>query len=320
MSAPRHLPVLLEEVLDLLAPSGAGGLWLDATVGLGGHAAALLERAGAGAELLGVDKDPEALELAGQALGRFGDRARLEQGSFARVLEGGAGAWLRERGVPARRGLDGILMDLGVSSLQLDEGRRGFSFMRPGPLDMRMDPSAPLDASGWLAAAGVEELARVLRDYGEERRARALARAVLEERDRGGLKGTEDLARVALRVLGRGGRDAAHPATRLFQALRIAVNAELDDLAAALPALAGLLAPGGRIAVISFHSLEDRMVKAFFRRESSECVCPPGLPECRCGHKATLRTLTPKPRVASAAELETNPRARSAKLRAAQRL
>jgi 16S rRNA (cytosine1402-N4)-methyltransferase len=185
---------------------------------------------------------------------------------------------------------------------------------------MRMDPSLDSSAADWLAAAQEEDLARILTEYGEERHARRMAKAVMAARDAGKLGTTHELAQVAEKVLGRPPRGQIHPATRLFQALRIAVNAELDALDQGLPRLSAMLAPGGRMAVISFHSLEDRRVKDYFRRESTDCICPPGLPECRCGHKAWLKVLTPKPLTAGWEETEANPRSRSAKLRAAERL
>lgn len=317
MTQPRHVPVLMKEVLRTLEPERLGGrpsLWLDGTLGLAGHSRALLEAAGERARLLGTDRDPEALALAGQALEGFGTRVRLVRKSFAELVDADLKAL-----DPDAPGFDGILLDLGVSSLQLDSPQRGFSFMREGPLDMRMGPDTA-SAGEWLAGASAGDLEAVLRDYGEERQAKRLARAVLELRDAGGLKGTRDLAAVAERVLGRSRPGQAHPATRLFQALRLAVNGELEALDAALPRLAGLLAPGGRMAVISFHSLEDRRVKEFFRRESRDCVCPPGLPECRCGHRASLRQLTGKPLEADAEECSANPRSRSAKLRAVERI
>ncbi|HXC62731.1 MAG TPA: 16S rRNA (cytosine(1402)-N(4))-methyltransferase RsmH, partial [bacterium] len=221
---------------------------------------------------------------------------------------------------PESKGFDGILLDLGVSSLQLDSPERGFSFQREGPLDMRMDAGHGDGAGDWLAHADAAGLERVLRDYGEERQARRMASAVLRARDLGELRNTLDLARVAERVLGRPRPGQIHPATRLFQALRLAVNGELEALEHALPRLRGMLAQGGRLAVISFHSLEDRLVKEDFRRESRDCICPPGLPECRCGHKATVRELSRKPMEAGEAETAANPRSRSAKLRVVEKL
>jgi len=323
MNEARHVPVLLEEVLRVLDArrrAGRPSLWLDGTLGMGGHAGALLEAAGEEAHLLGMDRDPEALVLARQALDRFGTRVHLMHKSFTDLVDGDLAGLPYPSAGGAPAGFDGILLDLGVSSFQLDTPERGFSFMREGPLDMRMDPTLEPSAASWLAAAGEEDLERILKDYGEERHARRMARAVMAARDEGRLSTTRDLAQVAEKVLGRPPRGAIHPATRLFQALRLAVNDELRALESGLPALAKLLAPEGRMAVISFHSLEDRLVKDYFRRESTDCVCPPGLPECRCGHRAWLRVLTPKPLTAGPRESGENPRSRSAKLRAASRI
>ena len=317
MTGQRHVPVLMQQVLEQLAPErtqGRASKWLDGTLGLAGHATAVLERAGEKAELLGLDKDRQALALAGAALSRFGTRVRLVHGSYAGSVEE-AKAFLG-----GAAGYDGILLDLGVSSMQLDSPERGFSFMKEGPLDMRLDGSQGMSAADYLARVDEEGLKQALRELGEEREAGRMARAVLKAQAEGALKSTLDLAHVAERVLGRRKPGETHPATRLFQALRLAVNAELEALDAGLPALAGLLAPGGRLAVISFHSLEDRRVKDYFKRESTDCICPPGLPECRCGHRASLKLLTRKPLEASDEEVDENPRSRSAKLRAAERL
>jgi 16S rRNA (cytosine1402-N4)-methyltransferase len=317
MTQPRHLPVLLDEVLQVLDPQrfqGRPSLWLDGTLGLGGHARALLEAAGDQARLLGCDKDQEALALAAETLQPFGTRVRLVHGGFEGIVDEAAAF------AGPGRGYDGILLDLGVSSMQLDKAERGFSFMRPGPLDMRLDQGQGDSAADWLAQADETALTEALRDYGEERHAGRMARSVLKARDAGKLATTEDLARVAETVLGRARPGQIHPATRLFQALRLAVNQELEAVDRALPQLEGLLAPGGRLAVISFHSLEDRRVKERFRHQIRECICPPGLPECRCGHKATLRAVTGKPLVAGEEEEARNPRARSAKLRAAEKI
>jgi 16S rRNA (cytosine1402-N4)-methyltransferase len=323
MSEARHVPVLMQEVLRTLEPQrflGRPSLWLDGTLGLGGHARALLQCAGDQAHLLGTDKDTEALGLAAKELHSSGARVHLAHKSFSDVTDTDLAALLPALGPEARPGFDGILLDLGVSSLQLDSAERGFSFLREGPLDMRMDSSAEPSAAGWLAAANEEDLARILVEYGEERHARRMARAVMAARDEGRLRTTHELAQVAEKVLGRPPKGHTHPATRLFQALRLAVNEELQALESGLASLTRLLAPGGRMAVISFHSLEDRLVKDYFRRESTDCICPPGLPECRCGHRAWMRVLTPKPLTAGPQETDENPRSRSAKLRAALRM
>ncbi|MFY9551241.1 MAG: 16S rRNA (cytosine(1402)-N(4))-methyltransferase RsmH, partial [Thermoanaerobaculia bacterium] len=263
-----HTPVLVEDALELLAPE-RGGLFVDATVGAGGHAEALLER-GPRARVLGIDRDPEALALARERLARFGDRVALVEADFADL-----DAVLAPHPAP-----DGILADLGVSSMQLDEGQRGFSFRRDGPLDMRMGRSGR-SAADIVATASVEELTRIFRDFGEERMAAKIARGIVAERTKGPIQTTRQLARI---VAGqKGNREKIDPATRVFQALRIEVNQELTSLARFLAAAVNRLKEGGRLAILSYHSLEDRIVKDTFRRESGVCLCPPKLPGCVCG-------------------------------------
>lgn len=286
MAAAPHEPVLLAEVVRLL--SGAGVV-LDLTVGPGGHAEALLR---AGVErLVGVDRDPQALAVAGERLARFGDRARLIEGRFSDVARVAAEAGVRT--------VDGVLFDLGVSSLHLDRPERGFSYRTPGPLDMRMGPQGPT-AADVVNTYPEEELARVIFEYGGERLSRRIARAIVRARERKPFETTEDLARVVAGAVGRrpGG---AHPARRTFQAIRIEVNRELQELEAALPPAIGLLAPGGRIVVISYHSLEDRLVKRAFAEDPR------------------VEPLTRKPLRPDRGEVARNPRARSARLRAAER-
>ncbi len=308
MSA-RHVPVLRDSVVALLAPR-APGLLVDATVGLGGHAAALLE-ASPGSRLLGLDRDPAALELARERLREHGDRVRLVQARFSelpRILEEAGGE------APAA-----ILADLGCSSLQLDTAGRGFSFRLEGPLDMRMGTDGPT-AADLVNTLEEEELMRILWSYGEERRARAVARAIVRRRRRAPLATTRELAEVVIQVLGPGKRGGIHPATRTFQALRIAVNDELGELERFLEPAVEALRPGGRLGVIAFHSLEDRIVKHTLRRLEGRCTCPPGLPVCRCGAVARVRTLTRRPVTPPPAEEAANPRARSARLRVVERL
>ena len=265
-------------------------------------------------ELLGIDADPVALALAGEQLAEFGKRVALVQGNFADLEE-----------IASEHGfgpVDGVLLDLGLSSLQLEAAGRGFSFQLDGPLDMRFDPSAgsghrpgqATTAADLVNGLSVEELASVLSRYGEEPRARRIARAIVAERP---INTTGELAALVERTVGRGRR--IHPATRTFQALRMAVNEELECLAEALPQALRLLVPGGRLAIISFHSLEDRLVKQFFRSEARGCLCPPGIPVCVCGHRASLEIVTKKPIRPSAEEVAANPRSRSAKLRIAFR-
>jgi 16S rRNA (cytosine1402-N4)-methyltransferase len=287
-----------------LAP-GRGGFFVDATVGAGGHAERILSNNRA--RLLGIDRDPAALALAQRRLAPFGGRVSLVEGDFgdlAALLEG----------YPAP---DGILADLGVSSMQLDEARRGFSFRRDGPLDMRMGRDGRT-AAEIVATASVEELTRIFRDFGEERMAAKIARGIVAERNRGPVASTRQLARI---VAGeKRGRERIDPATRVFQALRIEVNQELVALARFLAAAVARANGGGRLAVISYHSLEDRIVKDLFRRESGVCLCPPRLPACTCGARTALRVLTRRPIRPSEAEQRRNPRSRSARLRVAEKL
>ncbi len=303
-----HEPVLATEVVALLAPS-PGKLFLDGTLGGGGHAGLLL---GEGARVIAIDKDPRAVAAAQARLARFGEAFRAVRADFR-----DAKAVLSALGIGA---VDGALADLGVSSPQLDAAERGFSFSRPGPLDMRMGDEGE-SLADLLRRIDERELARILREYGEEPFARPIARAVKRAVDEGAALDTAGLAEVVAGAIPRRAWPRKiHPATRTFQALRIAVNDELGALAAWLDALPGMLAPGGRAAVISFHSLEDRMVKERFRALTQACTCPPELPVCVCGARAAFAALTRKPVVASDAEVGRNPRARSAKLRAVEKL
>lgn len=314
MSDPfRHRPVLLAETVELLAPA-VGAVIVDGTVGGGGHAAALLERIGPAGRLLGLDVDDEALAA---AAGRLGDdpRVRLVRASFrelARVLD--------ELGV-AR--VDGVVLDLGVSSRHLDEPERGFRFSEDTshmtPLDMRMDRRNPHTAADLLASAPGPEIERWLREYGELPGAPRLARAIVETRRLRPLRTAQDLLRLVRETRVGGGR-RHHPATLVFQALRIAVNDELRALAEGIEAAFDRLRPGGRLAVLSYHSLEDRIVKNRLRDAEKGCICPPRTPVCTCGRKPRARVLTRRPITASEAECRENPRARSARLRAAERI
>ncbi len=308
-SAPRHEPVMVAEVLDGLAVR-PGGRYIDATVGLGGHAEAIVEAAQPGGALLGVDLDPHAIAIARERLAPFGDAAVLVRG-HSRDLASIASAH-------GFANVDGVMLDLGVSSLQLEAPGRGFSFQRDEPLDMRMDPDGELTAGVIVNEYDEQELADVIRRYGEERRARAIARAIVGQRP---LHTTGELVGAVEQAVGRGRERHNHPATLTFQALRIAVNRELDFLVDTLFAAYGLLGgAGARLVVIAFHSLEDRIVKNHFRRESTDCVCPPRIPVCVCGHSATLRLLTKRVRKPGAPEVARNPRARSARLRVAESL
>ena len=304
--AGGHVPVLYDQVLAWLQPR-SGGRYIDATGGAGGHAKGILLASDPDGRLLVLDADPDALSYASKVLEPFGDRVTLRVANFRR-LEAAAGALdIRE--------VDGILMDLGLSSRQLDEAERGFSFAQDGPLDMRMDRARGRSAADLVNTLSEAELSDILWQYGEERRARQIARAIVAERP---LVMTGQLADLVARTVGR--REKIHPATRTFQALRIAVNDELGALSEALPQARNLLRPGGRLAVIAFHSLEDRLVKQFYRQEAMTCICPPELPVCACQHQATLKVLTSKPVRPSAGEIARNPRSRSARLRVAERL
>jgi len=304
----QHVPVLLREVVDALAVR-PGGRYVDCTLGAGGHAEAILEAASPDGELLGIDLDPEALAAARQRLAAYGERVTFVEGNFSQVAD-----LCRERGFAP---VQGVLFDLGLSSLQLEEESRGFSFQREGPLDMRFSPRQELTAADIVNTYSEEDLADLLWRYGEERRSRPIARRLTEERP---FRTTTQLAKAVEQAVGRRARGVIHPATRTFQALRIAVNQELLHLETALLQAHGLLGFGSRLVVISYHSLEDRIVKNFLRRESQDCVCPPGVPVCVCGHRATLRLVTRGVVRPSAAEVAANPRARSARLRVAERL
>jgi 16S rRNA (cytosine1402-N4)-methyltransferase len=304
-----HLPVLRDRVVEVLGPP-APGLLVDATVGLGGHAAALLSAA-PGSRLLGLDRDPAALALARQRLAGFEHRVHLVESEFADlpdVLDA-----LGEEPPAA------ILADLGCSSLQLDTPERGFSFSSDGPLDMRMSGRGQT-AAELLQSASEGELMQILWSYGEERRARALARRITSRRAGAPLRTSAELTQLVLDVLGPARRGRVHPATRTFQALRIAINDELGQLERFLEPAIRRLRPGGRVAVISFHSLEDRIVKHTLRRLEGRCTCPPGLPVCRCDNPSLVRPLTRRPVRPDDDEVAANPRARSARMRAAERI
>jgi 16S rRNA (cytosine1402-N4)-methyltransferase len=301
-----HVPVMVAEVVAWLRPR-PDALLVDATVGLGGHAAALLAAAPSG-RLLGLDRDSDALARTRERLATDAARVILRHVAFADLA-----AILEEVGWP---GADAVLLDLGVSSLQLDDPERGFSFGSMGPLDMRMDRSAAPSAAAIVNEAAEPDLARMIAEYGEERRARAVARAIVRARP---LATTADLAHVVRRVVGRTAR-GIDPATRTFQAIRIAVNDELGALDRFLADGWRVLRPGGRLAVLAYHSLEDRRVKAAFRRWAASCICPPGTPRCVCGWHPTVRLLTRRPLRPSTEEIRRNPRARSARLRVVERL
>jgi 16S rRNA (cytosine1402-N4)-methyltransferase len=311
--ASGHIPVMLEQVLAFLQPC-LGGDILDGTLGGGGHAAALLEAGRGKGRLLGLDRDPHALLVARQRLAPFVGQYITLHTNFSQ-----AAAVLREVGWA---GVDGLLLDLGFSSLQVEDGERGFSFLRPGPLDMRMDQSSGQSAADIVNASSEEELYRILREYGEERAARVIARAILQERIQGPITTTTALVKIierSVRRPARHQRHRVHAATQTFQALRIAVNQELQHLAVFLQEGYTLLRPGGRMVVLSYHSLEDRLVKTAFRRWASACICPPQLQVCACDWEPQVRVLTPKPLTPTGQEVMENTRARSARLRAVER-
>ena len=305
--SPAHVPVLLDRCVGLLAPAATpDGLLVDATLGMGGHAEALLNAAPE-TRLLGLDRDPEALRRAGERLSPFGERVRLVHAVYDAlpdVLDG-------ER-------VDGVLFDLGVSSLQLDEAERGFSYAADAPLDMRMDNTTGTTAADVVNTYPVDDLTRILREYGEERFAARVAHAIVAGRPWTTTAPLAETVRTAIPAATR--RHGGHPAKRTFQALRIEVNGELAALHAALPAAIAALRVGGRLVVLAYHSLEDRAVKRAFAEGLQGCVCPPELPFCGCGRTPELRQLVRGAEYPSAAEIETNPRAASAKLRAVERI
>ncbi|MEA2536756.1 MAG: rRNA (cytosine1402-N4)-methyltransferase [Chloroflexota bacterium] len=308
----EHLPVLAEEVLTLLAPA-SGSLQIDATLGGGGHTERILEATDPDGRLLGLDADGAAIARVRDRLAaRFGDRLVLRQANFRDLAAVAPAAGFST--------VDGLLFDLGLSSFHLADAGRGFGIRTGGPLDMRFDPGVGISAAELLASLDTRELAALLRKYGEEPQAGRIARAIVEARRTGPIETAEELAALVARIApGAPGRRRIHPATRTFQALRIAVNAELDALAAGLAAAVDLLRPGGRLVVLSYHSLEDRIVKRFMEAERKGCICPPSVPVCVCGRTPRLRLLT-RSLTATPGEVAANPRARSARLRAAERI
>lgn len=311
MGAP-HRPVLLQETIEVLRPDG-GGLFIDGTLGMGGHSEAILEASDA-TRVLGFDRDREALEFAVQRLARFGKRFQSVHADFREMARVAA-----EVGAESVRG---ILVDLGVSSLQFDDAGRGFSFRQDAPLDMRMNGGSDEEtAADLLARLSEEEIARIIFEYGEERRSRRIARRIVEKRERGEpIARTRELAELVARAVGWRKSEHTHPATRTFQALRIAVNRELEGLSEFVEEAIELLETDGRFVVISFHSLEDRIMKQTLRRLSGHCECPPRIPVCVCGARRAVEILTRRPVVPGEIEIEENPRARSAKLRACRKL
>ncbi len=307
----EHTTVLLHEAVDLLAPH-AGGVYVDGTLGGGGHAAELLKRSAPDGVVVGLDQDVQALARAREVLAPYGNRTVLLQRNFRDLPAALAGL-----GYDA---VDGILLDLGVSWFHLRTPERGFSFMLDGPLDMRMDQSMSQTAADLVNTLPVAELVRIFREYGEEDKAVAIARAIDRARTRGPITGTVQFAGIVASVFPPYPPRRIHPATKTFQALRIAVNDELGALREGLQHMIRALRPGGRIAVISFHSLEDRIIKQAFVAGAVACICPPKLPQCGCGKVPELRVLTKRPVIARPDEVDRNPASRSAKLRGAEKL
>ncbi|MBQ6505553.1 MAG: 16S rRNA (cytosine(1402)-N(4))-methyltransferase RsmH [Flexilinea sp.] len=302
-----HIPVMLEACMRLMDPK-PGGHYADGTLGAGGHSEAILKASSPDGKLMSFDLDPAAIAIARERLAPYGERVRIIQDSYVNL-----GCYAEADS------LDGFMVDLGVSSMQLDRQERGFSFLQDGPLDMRFSPNQKVTAADLVNDLPEEELARILWLYGEERKSRQIAAMICAERERNKIETTAQLRDVILSAAGNS-REKIHPATRSFQAIRIAVNGELDAVEAVLPAAVKALKPGGRLLVISFHSLEDRIVKNYLKTESKDCLCPPEQPVCTCGHKATLRELTRHPVTADEEEIKVNPRSRSAKLRVAVKL
>lgn len=303
-----HKSVLLQETINLVKPK-KGDVFVDATLGAGGHAKAVLEKIGTRGVLIGIDKDVRALEIA---------KAKIKaknlitiQGSFTDIQN-----LVNQVGYQK---VDGIIADLGVSSMQFDEGERGFSFKAHAKLDMRMDQTQPQTAEEIVNSYAEDELAQIFREYGEEEYAKRIAGAIVKEREQSPIIWTDQLAEVVRGVKPKT-KTKIDPATKVFQALRIEVNGELSALSSALPQMVSLLAPGGRMAIISFHSLEDRIVKKFIEERVKSCKCPPDFPKCICGAKAELKKITKKPVVPTEAEITNNPRSRSAKLRVAEKI
>jgi 16S rRNA (cytosine1402-N4)-methyltransferase len=307
-----HRPVLYQEIIQALQPRQSA-TYIDCTLGAGGHSWGILKASFPDGRLIGLDVDPGALHIARERLAEFGSRVMILQESYIHMNR-----LIKEAGWKT---IMGVVFDLGVSSMQLDNPERGFSFQKQAPLDMRFDPRNPVSAHDLIDNLSEGELADLIYKYGEERKARIIAKSIIEQRP---IKDTLHLASVVSKVTGgrsnRPGRQKRHPATRTFQALRIAVNQELASLEKALPIAIDILDTGGRLAVISFHSLEDRIVKNIFRRESKDCICPPKLPVCNCGHRATVRLINRRPVIPNHEEIIQNPRARSARLRTVEKI
>jgi len=307
MARSTHVPVLVEETVKALAVQ-PGGRYIDCTLGGGGHAAAILEKSTPGGQLMGIDADPEAIKIASQNLESYSDSVQLINDNFANL----EAICLKHDFLPVH----GILFDLGLSSLQLDDVSRGFSFQRKAPLDMRFSPDQELSANDIVNTYPEIELAQLIKTYGEERYSRQIARSIVRDRP---IRTTLELAHRVEKATGQR-RGKIHPATKTFQALRIAVNQELENLELALKQAINLLGFEGRLVVISYHSLEDRIVKQQIQVESKDCICPTSVPHCVCGHTASLRIINKRVITPSPLEVQINPRSRSARLRTAERI
>lgn len=302
-----HQPVLYQLILEYLKPTSPGK-YVDGTIGAGGHAAGILEASAPDGRLLGLDVDKQAIDIARERTAQFGSRVIISHASYTNLQQ-----QLKNAGWDS---VDGILLDLGVSSMQLDNAQRGFSFLKEAPLDMRFDSAQKTTAEQLLNRSSRKELAEIIHEFGEEPRANRIADAIVRNRP---IHTTTELAALVTAVY-KGKRGRIHPATKTFQALRMATNSELERLSQGLEQAVEALSPQGRLAVISFHSLEDRLVKKFFQRESRDCICPPEQVICTCGHQASLKVLTKGPVIPSKEEIALNPRSRSAKLRIAQKI
>jgi len=302
-----HSPVLYHEILNALNPHN-NGYYVDGTLGAGGHAWGILEASSPKGRLFGLDLDPEAIRLSSDRLRVFRDRVILTRASYTSLKK-----QIKKIGWPC---VDGILLDFGVSSMQLDTASRGFSFKNDSVLDMRFDPEGQVTAAKLVNELSERDLAEIIYRYGEERKSRQIARAIVKRRP---IFTTKQLADLIIDVAHKK-RGKIHPATRTFQALRIATNDELGSIEAVLPQSVDILSSGGRLAVISFHSLEDRIVKHFFQRESKGCICPPEIPICACDHTATIKIITKRPIRPTEDEIHKNPRSRSSRLRVAEKL
>lgn len=308
----HHIPVMLAEILDHMGLR-PGGIYVDCTLGGGGHSSEMVKRVQPGGRIIGIDQDPDALKAAGAKLAEYAPGVTLVHSNFYRLKE-----VLGEIGIPS---VDGVLFDIGVSSHQLDEAGRGFSYMQDAPLDMRMNPQDITTAADLVNNLPEQELTRIIREYGEERWAKRIAEFIIRRRGIKPIVTTAELVEVIKQAIPAGARrEGPHPAKRTFQALRIAVNDELGRFAAALRDAVDVLKPGGRVCVITFHSLEDRIAKETFRELAGRCTCPPELPVCQCENKPRVKVITNKPISPTAGEIDVNPRARSAKLRVAQKV